>query len=273
VGWLLGADDYPFFDNGGLPLAMAHRGGALTGDSIGIENSMVAFATAVALGYRYVETDVHATSDGVVLAFHDATLDRVTGVTGSVADIPYEQVRRALIGGREAVPLLSEILTSWPDLRVNIDCKSRAAIDPLADVISEHRAWDRVCVASFSPWRLSRLRARCGSRVATSYTPLGVGALRLLPTHRLRWLAAGHTALAAQVPGYAGPLPIVTSAFVKRAHALRKRVHVWTVDDPAEMTRLLDLGVDGIITDRADLLREVYVGRGIWRGADPKGPT
>lgn len=271
MGWLLGADDYAYFDNGGLPLAMAHRGGALTGANAGIENSMVAFAAAVALGYRYVETDVHATSDGVVVAFHDATLNRVTDLTGSVADIPYEQVRRALIGGREAVPLLSEILTSWPDLRVNIDCKGRTAIEPLADVIAQHRAWDRVCVASFSPWRLSRLRAVCGPRVATSYTPLGVGALALLPTNRLRWLTTGHTAVAAQVPSSAGPLPIVTRAFVDRAHTLRKQVHVWTVDDPAEMTRLLDLGVDGIITDRTDLLRSVYVDRGIWRGSDPGG--
>jgi glycerophosphoryl diester phosphodiesterase len=264
VRWLRGADDYAFFDNGGLPIAMAHRGGALTAENAGIENSMVAFAAAVALGYRYVETDVHATSDGVVIAFHDQTLDRVTDLTGSVADIPYERVRRALIGGREAVPLLSDILTSWPELKVNIDCKSRAAIEPLAKVIAAHRAWDRVCVASFSPWRLSRLRAGLGPRVATSYTPLGIAALRLLPTYRLRWMATGHPGVAAQVPSSSGRLRIVTTAFVERAHALRKHVHVWTVDDPDEMTSLLDLGVDGLITDRTDLLREVYVARNIW---------
>jgi glycerophosphoryl diester phosphodiesterase len=265
VRWLRGADDYAFFDNGGLPLAMAHRGGALTGDNAGIENSMVAFAAAVALGYRYVETDVHATSDGVVIAFHDATLDRVTDLTGSVADLPYEHVRRARIGGREAVPLLSEILTSWPELKVNIDCKGLDAVEPLARVIAEHRAWDRVCVASFSPWRLSRLRARLGSRVATSYTPFGIAALRLLPTYPLRWLAAGHPGVAAQVPISSGPLRIVTRSFVERAHRLRKHVHVWTVDDPAEMTALLDLGVDGIITDRTDLLREVSIARNLWQ--------
>jgi glycerophosphoryl diester phosphodiesterase len=265
VRWLRGADDYAFFDNGGRPIAMAHRGGALTGDNTGIENSMVAFAAAVALGYRYVETDVHATSDGAVVAFHDRTLDRVTDLTGSVADIPYDRVRHALIGGREAVPLLSEILTSWPELRLNIDCKGRGAIEPLARVIAAHRAWDRVCVASFSPWRMNRLRARLGSRVATSYTPLGIAALRLLPTYRLRWLTDGHPGVAAQVPGSAGPLRIVTSSFVERAHDLRKQVHVWTVDDPDEMTALLDLGVDGIISDRADLLRDVYVARNIWQ--------
>jgi glycerophosphoryl diester phosphodiesterase len=272
VRWLRDADDYAFFDNGGLPLAMAHRGGALTGDNIGVENSMVAFAAVVALGYRYVETDVHATSDGVVLAFHDATLDRLTGLTGAVADLTFERLRGALVGGREPVPRLSEILTSWPELRLNVDCKDRRAVEPLARVIAEHRAWDRVCVASFSPWRLSRLRARLGPRVATSYSPPGVAALRLLPTAQLRRLAVGHTGLAAQVPEWAGPLPIVTAAFVARAHALRKRVHVWTVDEPVEMNRLLDLGVDGIITDRADVLRDVYSRRGIWRGTAASGP-
>lgn len=270
MSWLRRADDYPFFDNDGLPLAMAHRGGALTGDNAGIENSMVAFASAVALGYGYVETDVHATADGVLVAFHDATLDRVTDLTGVVADLSYDQVRGALIGGREAVPLLSEVLTCWPQLRVNIDCKGRGAIEPLARVITEQRAWDRVCVASFSPWRLSRLRARLDPRVPTAYSPLGVAALRLLPASRLRRLTAGHSALAAQVPNRAGPLRLVTRAFVDRAHTLGKHVHVWTVDDAAEMRDVLDLGVDGIITDRADVLRDVYIERGIWPGAPPR---
>ena len=265
MGWLRGAEDYAYFDNGGRPLALAHRGGALTGDNVGIENSMVAFEAAVALGYRYVETDVHATADGVVLAFHDSTLDRVTDLTGVVAHIPYERVRQARIGGREPVPLLSDILTSWPTLKVNIDCKGRGAVEPLCRLIAEHRAWDRVCLASFSPWRLSRLRARLGPRVATSYTPLGVGALRLLPTYRLRWLTTGRPGLAAQVPASAGPVQVVTREFVGRAHDLGKQVHVWTVDQRAEMNRLLDLGVDGIITDRTDVLRDVYVARGIWQ--------
>jgi glycerophosphoryl diester phosphodiesterase len=267
VTWLRAAEDYPFFDNGGRPIAMAHRGGARTGDNAGIENSMAAFAAAVALGYRYVETDVHATSDGVVVAFHDDTLDRVTDLTGSVAEVSYERVRRALIGGREAVPRLADLLTAWPEVRVNIDCKGVGAIEPLARVIEEHRAWDRVCVASFSPRRLHRLRARLGPRVATSYSPLGVASLRLLPTYPLRWLTTGHSAVAAQVPRVAGHLPIVSRRFVERAHALGKHVHVWTVDDPGQMRALLDLDVDGIITDRTDLLRQVYLERGLWHSS------
>jgi len=269
VSWLRGAADYPFFDNGGHPIAMAHRGGALTAANIGIENSMAAFASAVRLGYRYVETDVHATADGALLAFHDATLDRVTDHRGKIAALRYEDVRPTRIGGREPIPLLSELLTSWPELRINIDCKGRGAVEPLARVIAEHRAWDRVCVASFSAVRLHRLRALLGPRVATSYSRAGVAALRLAPTRPVRWLSVGRAGLAAQVPESAGRLPIVTASFVEHAHDLGKQVHVWTVDDPARMTELLDLGVDGLITDRADLLRDVYVARGIWTGPGP----
>lgn len=262
--WLRRADDYPFFDNGGRPLAFAHRGGALTASSSGIENTMAAFQAAVAQGFRYVETDVHATRDGVVLAFHDSTLDRVTGLPGLVADMSYDELRSALIGGREPVPRLSDILSSWPSLNVNIDCKSRQAIEPLTRVIADQRAWDRVCLASFSPWRLSRLRARLGQRVATAYGTLGVATLRLSPLVGLRSLALGHGGVAAQVPVSAGGIQLVTATFVERAHELAKHVHVWTVDEPGEMTRLLELGVDGIMTDRTDVLRDVFTARGVW---------
>jgi glycerophosphoryl diester phosphodiesterase len=257
------AAEHPFFDNDGLPLAFAHRGGALTGDSVGLENSMVAFEAAVRLGYRYIETDVHATSDGTVLAFHDRTLDRVTDMVGRITKLPFDEVGRARIGGREAIPVLHDLLTSWPDLRLNIDAKSIGAIAPLAQVVNSHRAWDRVCVASFSAWRLRHLRDALGPRVASSYSGAGIAGLRLLPERAAATVARkGH---ALQVPVRAGPIEVVTPAFVARAHELGKHVHVWTIDAPDEINRLLDLGVDGIMSDRIDILRDVYVARGIWR--------
>lgn len=259
------ARDYPFFDNGGLPLAFAHRGGAHSPGIAGIENTMVAFAAAVALGFRYVETDVHATADGVLLAFHDGTLDRVTDLSGRVADLPYAQVRSARIAGREPVALLADILTSWPELRVNIDCKAPQAMEPLARVVAQHRAADRVCVASFSTGRLNRLRELLGPRVATAYGPLGVAALRLAPSASLlRRLPPSYDGMAAQVPVAAGRLLLVKQAFVDRVHELGRQVHAWTVDEPAEIDRLLDLGVDGIMTDRTDVLRRVLTARGAW---------
>ena len=262
--WVRRADAYPFFDNAGLPLAMAHRGGAGTEANLGLENSMAAFAAAVRLGFGYVETDVHATSDGVLLAFHDRSLERTTDLTGLISTLSYRQVQRAVIGGREPIPRFEDVLTTWPALRLNVDCKSSQAVEPLVRAIHDHGAEERVCVASFSARRLHRLRGRLGPRVATSYAAPGVAALRLLPSYPLRRLAAGRGAVAAQVPVRAGRVQIVTRAFVRRAHALGKHVHVWTVDDPGEMHRLLDLGVDGIISDRPDVLKDVFVARGVW---------
>ena len=129
---------------------MAHRGGAHLPGNEGLENSLVAFANAVSLGYRYLETDVHATADGVLLAFHDHHLDRVTDGRGRVGDLPWNVVRRARIGGREPIPTLEELLGAFPDARVNVDVKHRSAVGPLIDAVRRTDAIERVCVASFS---------------------------------------------------------------------------------------------------------------------------
>ena len=264
MSWLRRADDYPYFDNGGQPIGFAHRGGALLEASIGLENTMLAFEAAVALGFRYVETDVQATADGVLLALHDKRLDRVSDLAGVVAELPYEQVRKARLAGREPIPQLSDVLTAWPDLRLNIDCKSSGAMEPLARLVEEHRAWDRGCLASFSMRSLGRLRRRVGPRVATSYGKAGIAVLRSMPGERLRRLTVGHSGLAAQVPVSWVGIKVLTEQLIERAHALGKHVHAWTIDDPVEMHLLLDLGVDGIFTDRPDILRDVYQARGIW---------
>jgi glycerophosphoryl diester phosphodiesterase len=258
------ASDFPYFDNGGRPLAFAHRGGRLIGDSSTRENSMAAFQAAVEMGYRYVETDVHATRDGVLVAFHDPTLERTTDAEGIISLLTYAELGRAKIGGTEPIPRFSELLATWPDLKVNVDAKSAASVRILASTVAQHRAWDRVCVASFSPWHLSRLRRLLGPRVATAYSAVGATALRILPTAGLRRLAVGPGGQAAQVPVRRGRFTVVTPAFVDGAHALGKHVHVWTVNEPAEMHRLLDLGVDGLVTDQIDVLRDVYRARGVW---------
>jgi glycerophosphoryl diester phosphodiesterase len=105
---------------------------------------MAAFNRAVRLGYRYLETDVHATADGILVVFHDATLDRVTDRTGTVAEMPWRELRMARIGGVEPIPLLVEVLERWPHVRVNIDPKSDAAVQPLVEVIQRTGAIDRV---------------------------------------------------------------------------------------------------------------------------------
>ena len=240
--------------------ALAHRGFSRDG----LENSMAAFAAAVDLGYRYVETDAHATADGVAVALHDATLDRTTDGHGHVRDLPWREVRRARIGGVEPVPLLEDLLGSFPDVRVNIDVKEPAGIFPVAEVIERTRSHDRVLVASFSAARRRATQRRLTRPVATSAgtTEIARFALDARLGRSLRWLAERVDCL--QVPATAGRLTLVDDRTVAAAHAAGLKVHVWTVNEPAEMVRLIDLGVDGLISDRADLLRTVLEERGMW---------
>jgi glycerophosphoryl diester phosphodiesterase len=250
------------------PLAFAHRGGAYHPDIEGLENTLAAFTHAVELGYTYLETDVHVTSDGVLLAFHDTVLDRVTDRTGSIADSTYAEVQQALIGGRERVPRLADLFDAFPRARFNVDLKSDGAVESLARFIEERDAWDRVLVGSFSGRRINAFRRRTRGRVATSAHPLEVVAFVLSPSSRLaRWLTRGRP-VALQVPHRRGPVLVVSPGLVRRAQAAGVQVHVWTIDDPIEMNALLDRGVDGIMTDRTDILRDVLRARGQWNGPD-----
>jgi glycerophosphoryl diester phosphodiesterase len=249
---------FPFLDWPG-PLAFAHQGAhAPTGPG---ENTMAAFENAVALGYRYLETDAHATADGVVVAFHDTRLDRLTDRAGAIGDLPWAEVRAARVRARDEIPRLEDLLTAWPDVRINIDPKHDAAVEPLAELIERTGTVDRVCIGAFSDRRLARIRALLGPRVCTSMGPWQVGRLKAAA----RGLPGGSFAAACvQVPVRKGPVPLVNDRFVTAAHERDLQVHVWTVNDADEMHRLLDLGVDGIMTDRTDVLKAVLEQRGTW---------
>jgi glycerophosphoryl diester phosphodiesterase len=232
---------------------------------------MSAFAAAVDLGYRYIETDVHATADGVLVAFHDRTLHRVTGLRGRLEDLTWERLRGVPVGQDERVPLLEDLLGTWPDLRVNIDVKAEQAIRPLVAAIRRTGAIDRVCVGSFSDRRVAQVRAALGPRLCTALAPGEALRLRLASltgsdgrTSRARGGTRGVPC--AQLPYRLARVPVTDRRLVRQAHRLGMQVHVWTVDDPAEMERLLDLGVDGIMTDRPATLREVLVRRSAWHG-------
>lgn len=248
------------------PLAFAHRGGAYHPEIEGLENTVAAFRHAVELGYTYLETDVHVTSDGVLLAFHDTVLDRVTDRTGSISESTYADVQRALIGGKEPVPTLAELFDSFPGARFNIDVKSEGAVEALADFIDEREAWDRVLIGSFSGARLNAFRRRTAGRVATSAHPFEVAAFVISPSGRLARLITRGRPKALQIPHKRGPITVASRWLVRRAHAAGLQVHVWTIDDPIEMNTLLDRGVDGIMTDRTDILRDVLRARGQWNG-------
>ncbi|MGH2945215.1 MAG: glycerophosphodiester phosphodiesterase [Solirubrobacteraceae bacterium] len=261
---------HPFLDHP-APIAIAHRGGAEEAPA----NTLEAFGAAVSLGYRYFETDAHVTRDGVVVAFHDPRLDAITDRTGAIADLGIAEVEAADAGyffspdgGRSSpfrsrgvrVPRLEELLLRWPDARVNIDPKVDACVEPLVAVIDRLGAWDRVGVGAFSDRRLRRIRALSRGRACTSMGP------RAVADARIAALCGGMPRQGAdcvQVPLRRGPIPIVTARFVRAAHRAGLPVHVWTVNDAPTMHDLLDLGVDGIMTDRPRLLRDVLATRGI----------
>lgn len=246
----------PRFLDHTLPLAFAHRGGAEEFP----ENSLAAFEAATRLGFRYLETDVHLTADGVVVAFHDEVLDRVTDGTGAVAGLTWNEIRDAKIDGSEPIPTMAELFAAFPGARFNIDAKSEAVVDPLLALIREHGAADRVCIGAFDDERLARVR----TSLAGVCTVLGPNAIARLKAAGHRVPVGRLAGDCAQVPIRHGRWTVVERRFVRAAHRRGLQVHVWTIDDADEMDRLLDLGVDGIMTDRPSVLRDVYRSRGVW---------
>lgn len=254
---------HPYLDFG-APIPFAHRGGA----SAAPENTLAAFRDAAALGYQYIETDVHVTSDGTLVAFHDNDLSRTCGIDSLINETPWKEIRGALVNGQEPIPLLEDVLGEFPDMRVNIDCKSEEALEPLVAAIRRTKSLHRVCIGSFSDSRLRRIRDALGSESCTSAGPVEVG--RLIAGSRAgsllgRRLASRLEFAAAQVPISQGPIPVVSERFIDFCHRMGLHVHVWTIDDPATMNRLLDLGVDGIMTDDTRALKDVMTSRGQWR--------
>ena len=264
-GRLGDVQDHAFL-SGPYPRAFVHRGWHFD-ELAGMENSLSAFRRAVAEGYHYLETDVHATSDGVVVVHHDPVLDRTTDASGVVARLPWTEVRRAKIGGREPVSRLEELLEELPDAFLNIDVKAESAIQPLIGTLRRANAFGRVCVASFSEARLTKVRRGAGDGLLTS---MGTGAIaRLWASGRLpTWVRErrGHQRIA-QVPVRQGRLTIVDKRLITAARRRGIEVHVWTIDEPAQMHQLIDLGVDGLMTDRPGVLRDVLRERGLWAAA------
>lgn len=239
------------------PLALAHRGGYLTGQDQSRENSLAAFTQAQQWGYRYMETDVRASRDGVVYACHDASLARLTGDDRRIEQLDSRELDDLLLGGTEPLVRLEHLLTTLSDVRFNIDVKADDAAMPTCNVIESVRATARVCLASFSDRRLATLRRRL-PRAAFSASPLQVLRLRA-------GLGVPRGVDCVQVPARQGPLQVVTPEFVRRTHAAGIQVHVWTVNNAAQMSQLLDSGVDGIVSDRIDVLKDVLSSRGQWR--------
>ena len=224
------------------------------------ENSFAAIAQAHAVGVRYVESDCHLTRDGVVVLFHDDDLKRVTGDPRGIADVEVRELER-LMTSRGGLATLRQALDAFPTLRFNLDVKAVAAAVPVGRDIAEHGA--RVLVTSFSDRR--RLAALQAAKDVTAgvlpATSAGTGTIAQLlaavavgSTRAVRRVLAGIDAV--QIPERHGRFRVLTPRLIRAVHAAGVEAHVWTVNDPNEMRRLAALGVDGIVTDRADIALE-----------------
>jgi glycerophosphoryl diester phosphodiesterase len=233
---------------------LAHRGLALEAP----ENTMLAFLKALAAGVAYLETDVHASADGVAIVSHDPDLRRVAGRDVRIDQLTAAELGRIDLGAGQTLPTLAEVLDAFPDARFNIDIKVAAASEPAARAIAEARAQHRVLVGSFDGRRRrSTLRRLDG--VATSASSFAVVVAVVGAKLGIRWLVrrAVRDVDAVQVPLRVLRMRTTSARVIRAVHALGIEMHVWTINDPAVMRRLLDRGVDGIVTDRSDLALDV----------------
>jgi glycerophosphoryl diester phosphodiesterase len=238
--------------------AIAHRGGA----GLAPENTMAAFRRSYDLGLRYLETDVRVTADGVCLAFHDATVDRVTCAGGKVINRDWDSLRMLDVDG-EPIARIEDVLEEFPDAHLAIDLKDAAALRPMISMLRRTGTTDRVCLSGARDGLLQAARDLAGPALATalgweSTTRFVLAARTGLRPRRLARAEFVH------VPLRLGRVGILAERMVEMAHELGMKLIVWTVDDPFQMKRLLDMGTDGVITDRPDLLRAVMTGRGMW---------
>ena len=272
------------------PVPIAHRGGS----AVWPQNTMAAFEGAVGLGYRHLETDVQATSDGVLAVFHDDELAPASDRAGRISDMTWSEVSRARVDG-EPIPRLEELLDAFDHVRISIDPKTDAAVEPLIEALRRPGVLERVCIGSFSDERLERVDEAHGDAVCLSFSPREIARLRMMsltgitarprrsvpPARRRGSARTSPPARArrerpfrgrvASIPLRQGPVPLATSRLVDYAHRAGLAVHVWTIDDPVEMDRLLDIGVDGIMTDEPTILLEVMAERGAWPAGDEAG--
>lgn len=248
--------EHPFL-TAPLAHAFAHRGGAQEAE----ENTLSAFAHAVGLGYTHVELDVHATRDGQVVVHHDPDLMRMCGDPREIENLDWSELRTIRTLGGAEIPLLETVLQDFPGMFVNIETKSRSAVGPLCTLVKRMDVLQRICIGAFDPACTRAARAALGPGLLYSPAHAQVGRL---------WARGWGMPLslddfgAVQVPVAWKGIQIITPRFIRAAHAADVAVHVWTVDDAAQMHRLLDMGVDGLMTDRPTLLRDVLRQRGAW---------
>jgi glycerophosphoryl diester phosphodiesterase len=250
---------HPYLHDGRRPRVLAHRG-LLTPDAAvhgTVDNSFAAFAAAHAAGAGYIESDCHLTRDGVVVLFHDDDLARVAGDPRPVSSVSAHELAE-IMSERGGLVTLEQALDAFPDVCFNLDVKAAEAAEPVGRLVAPHT--ERVLLTSFSDERRAAALAsagRSGAALRPATSPGSRTMARLLLALALRRRRAVDRLLAEvdalQIPERQGAVRVLSPALVAAAHRNGVEVHVWTVNDPTDMRRLRGLGVDGLVTDRADV--------------------
>ena len=242
---------HPFFDHDG-PIPLAHMGGR--GEAA--ENSAAAFANAASLGYRHLDIDLQTTSDGVLVAHHDETLERLTGLAQPVAELSWAQVAELRLADGQPLARFDELVETHPDALWNIELKDDRSIEPTVELIRSRAMGERVCLNTFNDLRMRRIR-RAAAGLGSAYsTPIAV-TLWLKAASLVPFLPFRTSAQSTQAPVRDRGVRVLDRRFVKRAKRAGLVVIVWTINDVDEMQRLLDIGVDGILTDNPTTLKEL----------------
>ena len=238
-------------------LAFAHRGG----NELAPENSFRAFKSAVDIGYKYLETDVHLTKDGFLIAFHDDTLDRVTDKSGLIRDLTLSEIKKAKIAGTDEIPLLSELLNSFTDCFFNIDCKVDETVQPLINLINNKDFINRVCIGSFSQKRINFIRKSLGKEVKTSMGPAEVILSKFLSYTSLGYnFKSTYTSIPIRRYG----INLLDERNINYLKSNNQKVIAWTINDEDQMKMLINIGIDGIMTDNLTLLKKVLIEESLW---------
>ena len=237
-------------------IPFSHRGGSIEND----ENTIEAFDKSISLGYKYLETDVQHTKDNKLVIFHDNNLKRICNLDLEISNIYFQELQNIKIFNKHSVPLLSEVLNIWPNIYFNIDPKTERAAYLLLDELKKQKDLSRFCVGSFNSESLNIMREGFKDEICTSMSQdevINYFINRIIPVSK-------NNAPCVQIPMYFYGVKIVTKSLVEHVHDIGKKIHVWTINDENEMKTLIDYGVDGIMTDRPNKLKEVLIERKLW---------
>jgi len=239
-------------------LAFAHRGG----NDFGPENSLKSFMCAHEIGYKYLETDVHLSKDGYLVAFHDESLDRVTNKSGLIRDMNLNDIKKAKIENIEEIPLLIDLLENLPECYFNIDCKSDDTVMPLINLVKKYSLLDRVCIGSFSQKRINFIRKSLGPRVKTSMGPNEILFAKILSNLSV---AKNFKSTYASLPIRRYGVNLLNEKYINFLKNNNQKVIAWTINDESEMRLLIKRGVNGIMTDRIVLLKNILIEENKWK--------